>query len=164
MADFAAIFTGKRYKETSSVDFVRDRASEIWGKNEHHFTLLSLRIQKRQTEIRSFAKRLIFGGKDSKIDKALRPWSAHERAPTSLPPANAQRALRDPLHDPSIRSPHDRPIWQSKAIRAAYRTNRREYAPSSPHPPSTRLMTGPNGPWDKHLSGRNFASGPYKPG
>ena len=40
MADFAAIFTGKFYKETSSVDFVRDRASEIWGKNEHHFTLL----------------------------------------------------------------------------------------------------------------------------
>ena len=72
MADFAAIFTGKRYKETSSVDFVRDRASEIWGKNEHHFTLLSLRIQKRQTEIRSFAKRLIFGGKDSKIDKIIR--------------------------------------------------------------------------------------------
>lgn len=72
MADFAAIFTGKRYKETSSADFVRDRASEIWGRNEHHFTLLSVRIQKRQTEIRSFAKRLIFGGKDSKIDKIIR--------------------------------------------------------------------------------------------
>jgi len=72
MSDFAAIFTGKRYKETSSVDFVKDRAAEIWNKNEHHFTLLSVRIQKRQTEIKGFLRRLFLGEKDSEIEKIIR--------------------------------------------------------------------------------------------
>ena len=72
MSDFAAIFTGKRYKETSSVDFVKDRAAEIWNKNEHQFTLLSVRIQKRQTEIKGFLRRLFLGEKDSEIEKIIR--------------------------------------------------------------------------------------------
>ena len=60
MSDFAAIFTGYRHKEASTVDFVKERAAEIWGKNEHHFMLLSTRIQKRQTQTKSFLKKVFW--------------------------------------------------------------------------------------------------------
>ena len=72
MSDFAAIFTGYRHKEASTVDFVKERAAEIWGKNEHHFMLLSTRIQKRQTQTKSFLKKVFWGDKDSKVEKIVK--------------------------------------------------------------------------------------------
>ena len=72
MSDFAAIFTGYRHKEATSADFVKERAAEIWGNNEHHFMLLSTRIQKRKTQAKSLLRKIFRGEKDNRIEKIVK--------------------------------------------------------------------------------------------
>jgi hypothetical protein len=72
MSDLAAIFTGYRHKEATSADFVKERAAEIWGNNEHHFMLLSARIQKRKTQAKSLLRKIFRGEKDNKIEKIVK--------------------------------------------------------------------------------------------
>ena len=72
MSDFAAIFTGYRHKEATSADFVKERAAEIWGNNEHHFMLLSTRIQKRKTQAKSLLRKVFRGEKDNRIEKIVK--------------------------------------------------------------------------------------------
>ena len=72
MSDLAAIFTGYRHKEATSADFVKERAAEIWGNNEHHFMLLSTRIQKRKTQAKSLLRKVFRGEKDNRIEKIVK--------------------------------------------------------------------------------------------
>lgn len=69
--DFRAIFTGERHKESGAVDFLRERTAAVWKENEHHFTLLSIRIQQRERQVRGTLSKLFFSEKDRKLRKLV---------------------------------------------------------------------------------------------
>lgn len=48
-----------------------DKVKEVWGKNEHHLTLMSIRIQKRQTALKGWVRTLFSSGKDAKLNSIL---------------------------------------------------------------------------------------------